>query len=378
MGLPHSKIILTLRLASALARRFRGQQAKGTLIPSPDGTSAASPLPALLNGEGSPLPPAPASAGPASASAPLPAPRCCIGVAMVEVCKGAYASPPCPLLVVDDPAVAEEVCGLASCVGECGAGEGTGAEAAGRRWPRLWISQSQADDILVDLGLVLQHLQHLQQVGTRNIPADQPGAATLDESALRLKARRLLSLACDMGWPSLVSRLLPFAAADGSDASSSREAAIELIDSVSHAPSLPATTGGGGGGAVAQGLPTDPPLHRPPASHVYHSSITRRLLDPLTAPPSPPGDNRVTLLHRAVRSRCPATVSELLRWGEREGHTWRGDRRGPAGLTPLHLAACLERADVALMLMERSPPSSFTRQEWARKGVCRECEYKCD
>ena len=54
-------------------------------------------------------------------------------------------------------------------------------------------------------------------------------------------------------------------------------------------------------------------------------------------------------------------VSELLRWGSREGYVWRGDRRGPLGLTPLHLAACLDRADIALMLMEHCPPTSFTR-----------------
>lgn len=72
-------------------------------MPAPGGASALSLLPDLS------LRSTPSSSNGRRLSSPTPLECLAVGVAMIEVCKGAYASPPRPLLVVDDADLAAEV-----------------------------------------------------------------------------------------------------------------------------------------------------------------------------------------------------------------------------------------------------------------------------
>ena len=328
---------------SPLARRFRGQQVKGLLSPSPHdaGATASSPLPSLI------IPPPPSddndNDGAPSASSGnrggVPA-ICRIGVAMLELCKGAFASQPRPLLVVDDEALAAEVCQLAACIfptaPEGGAAAAAAALVGGRRSAtvrtagrgRCRMCPAEADALLMDLGLVLQHILDERE------PAAP--ASGLDKASLQLKARRLLAFACDMGWVVVTARLMPLAAAG----CRSHAHAIQAIDRASAS--------------------TPSALRSPLGAHLWGEIL-------------PPGKGKeaggLSLLHRAVRSGSAPLVAWLLQWsstayggGKEVTGCWRADRRGPLGVTPLHLAALLEDGGVvATMLLRHCPGGAFNR-----------------
>lgn len=70
----------------------------------------------------------------------------------------------------------------------------------------------------------------------------------------------------------------------------------------------------------------------------------------------------LSLLHRAVESRCGATLRAVLGWGEDAGAPWRCDLAGPMAITPLHLAALLPDPAAArhavLLLLSRCAPGA--------------------
>ena len=261
---------------------------------------------------------------------------------MLELCKGAFASPPRPLLVVDDEALAAEVCQLAACIVPTAPDGGAAAAAAtlvgGRRSAMVRATgrggcrmiPAEADALLMDLGLVLQHIQDEQEEPTA------PGSA-LDRASLQLKARRLLAFACDMGWVAVTARLMPLAAAG----CRSNSQAIQAIDRASASP---------------------------PFAALRSPHMRGGLLPPWYKGEGAGGDS-LSLLHRAVRSGSAPLVAWLLQWsstadeGGKEGTgCWRADRRGPLGVTPLHLAALLEDGGVvATMLIRHCPGGAFNR-----------------
>ena len=269
---------------------------------------------------------------------------------MLELCKGAFASPPRPLLVVDDEALAAEVCQLAACIVPTAPDGGAAAAAAaaalmgGRRSAtvrtagrgRCRMSPAEADALLMDLGLVFQHIQDEQEEPTA------PGSA-LDRASLQLKARRLLAFACDMGWVAVTARLMPLAAAG----CRSNAQAIQAIDRASASP---------------------------PSAALRSPHMCGGLLPPWYKGEGAGGDS-LSLLHRAVRSGSAPLVAWLLQWsstadggGKEVTGCWRADRRGPLGVTPLHLAALLEDGGiVATMLLRHCPGGAFNR--WASHEV---------
>lgn len=302
---------------------------------------------------------------------------------MLEVCKGAYASPPRPLLLVDDEAMATEVRQLAACIvpdGETQGGPMTAAAAraggggvggrrsagsrggAGRRGCRL--SPDEADALLLDLGLVLQHIQEEQETTAlasgdlgRQALAAAAQVSGLDRPSLLLKARRLLAFACDMGWVVVAARLMPLA----TSGCRSHAHAIQVINRAS--------------AASAPTVPRSPPL-------------CGGLL-PLPLPGKGKGTGGLSLLHRAVRSGSTPLVAWLLQWstaaeagGGGGAGSWHADQRGPLGVTPLHLAALLEDGGVvAAMLLRHCPGGAFTRwvvghKVWSQCGPLFVFEFK--
>lgn len=63
----------------------------------------------------------------------------------------------------------------------------------------------------------------------------------------------------------------------------------------------------------------------------------------------------VSLLHLAVQSGQPSMVSALLRSGRAHFFTWPWNIPGPAGTTPLHVAALAAGSDIALLALQTSP-----------------------
>ena len=101
-------------------------------------------------------------------------------------------------------------------------------------------------------------------------------------------------------------------------------------------------------------------------SALHPSHLCGGLLPPVDKGKSAGGG--LSLLHRAVRSGSAPLVAWLLQWssaagGGKEGAgCWRADRRGPLGVTPLHLAALLEDGGVvATMLLRHCPGGAFIR-----------------
>jgi len=150
------------------------------------------------------------------------------GVATVECSRGMHWHAR-PLLVVDSDELAAEVQQLAACVAEPLAGEDA-------RRPRWHLDEAQVDTVLVDLGLVLSHLNGFGAA-----------AAALPVDALCLKACRLLALACDMGWCAVAQRILPLAmrtygsasgAVDAVDAAAPR-GGLSLLHRAARSGSLP-------------------------------------------------------------------------------------------------------------------------------------------
>lgn len=100
------------------------------------------------------------------------------GTALVELSCGSVLTNSKPIMVVDDPAVAAEINRLSV--------------------EKLERGQEELDSLLVDLGLVFQHLSGQAAVGC--------GTTILAE-----KARRTLAFACDMGWVHVAAKVLPLA-----------------------------------------------------------------------------------------------------------------------------------------------------------------------
>lgn len=78
--------------------------------------------------------------------------------------------------------------------------------------------------------------------------------------------------------------------------------------------------------------------------------------------------NEVSPLHRAVRRNCRPMVDFLLKYSPEENRalessgeikfrkqTFKSNKRGPAGITPLHIAASIEGADDVLNLLTDDP-----------------------
>lgn len=126
----------------------------------------------------------------------------------------------------------------------------------------------------------------------------------MDHHTIATKARRLLAFACDLGWAAVASRVLPLATAKCSCAN-------EMVAAI-------------------------------------HASTS-----------SQPGG--LSLLHRAVRSGNLALIQGMLHWGKVHSYQWRADRRGPFGITPLHLAALSEEPRVMLSLLDHCPQGAFTQ-----------------
>ncbi|GLC42081.1 hypothetical protein PLESTB_001066100 [Pleodorina starrii] len=214
-----------------------------------------------------------------------PLPELC-GPVWVEIARGAYLSPAKQLLVARDEALVEEINKLDV-----------------RNGP---LRQDSVELLLQDMALVLQHI------------AGEPGAAAqLPHAAIALKARRLLAIACDMGWAAVASAVLPLACARCSCAS-------EMVAAI-HAASVPSSASGAAAG------------------------------------PSANDKRGLTLLHRAVRSGSVPLLAGMLAWGDSHGYRWRVDAAGPAGITPLHLSAMLDDARVGLLLLDHCGwPAAFT------------------
>ncbi|EFJ50415.1 hypothetical protein VOLCADRAFT_80184 [Volvox carteri f. nagariensis] len=212
-----------------------------------------------------------------------PLPELC-GPVWVELMRGAYLSPAKQMLVARNEALVEEINKLDVRYGP--------------------LSQETVELMLQDMAIVLQH-----------IAGEQGAGAQLPHAAIALKARRLLAIACDMGWAAVASAVLPLACARCSCAS-------EMVAAI-HAASVPSS-----------------------ASSASSSS----------------GDKRgLTLLHRAVRSGSIPLLAGMLAWGDSHGYRWRVDAAGPAGITPLHLSAMLDDARVGLLLLDHCGwPAAFT------------------
>lgn len=74
------------------------------------------------------------------------------------------------------------------------------------------------------------------------------------------------------------------------------------------------------------------------------------------------GRDGMSLLHRGAQSGSLPTLHTLLEWGEEAGSPWRCDLAGPAGLSPLHLAALLpsplSARQAVLLLLGRCAPGA--------------------
>ncbi|KXZ54384.1 hypothetical protein GPECTOR_5g462 [Gonium pectorale] len=205
------------------------------------------------------------------------------GPVWVEVGRGALLSEAQQLLVVRDEALAEEINKLDA-----------------RDSP---LPTGRVEALLRDLALVLQH-----------ISGEQGAALQLPHTAIATKARRLLAVACDMGWAAVASAVLPLACARCS-------CAAEMVAAIHAAAGEPATATGAEG-ADPRGL---------------------------------------SLLHRAVRGGSVPLLAGMLAWGDSHGYRWPVDAAGPAGITPLHLCALLDDADMALRLLDHCGwPAAFT------------------
>ncbi|KAF6254109.1 hypothetical protein COO60DRAFT_1703503 [Scenedesmus sp. NREL 46B-D3] len=210
----------------------------------------------------------------------------CGQVLWVEVARGAFLSQARPVLVVDDPLLAQEVCALQALEGSV-------------------LSSSQVDALLLDLGLVLRHIS--SSSGRSTVPA----AAGIGHAAIAEKARRLIAFACDQGWVAVASAVLPLASACGT-------CAYDIVAAI-------------------------------------HDSTAQ---------------DGLSLLHRAVRSGSPRLVRGLLDWGAAHAYAWRISRGGPAGISPLHLAALLDDdTSVALMLLDACEGASAFTDAKAADGV---------
>jgi hypothetical protein len=248
---------------------------------------------------------------PAAAAAPAPGSGGA-RLVWVEVARGAFHSAARPLLVVDDPAIAAEVAGLA-------------ARAGG-------LAPSQVDALLVDLSLVLQHIGQgaatadggstgaaaaplpagagrCCEGGAACRPSHAAGAAAcpgLSHHAIVEKARRLLAFACDMGWASVAAAVLPLAGARCA-------CAADIVAAIHEATA--------------------------------HDGLS--------------------LLHRAVRSGSLPLVRGMLEWGARHAYSWDVGAGGPLGISPLHLAALLDD-DAAVLLALLARPAARARPRAAR------------
>ncbi|DBA97467.1 TPA: hypothetical protein ACH3X1_015182 [Trebouxia sp. C0004] len=142
------------------------------------------------------------------------------------------------------------------------------------------IPGMNVSSMLRDLGHVLEFSNSKRAAVTNGQQhARQFGT---EEESIAATARRLLSFSCQVGWVAVSELLLPIASAMAGTAS-------ELVANLERI-----------------------------------------------------SDEGLTLLHHVVRSRNASLVSLVLTWGTNNGHVWDCTAAGPAGLTPLHLAALLD------------------------------------
>jgi len=74
------------------------------------------------------------------------------------------------------------------------------------------LSSAQVDSLLLDLGLVLGHIQAAGS-SLSAVPAATAARPHLDHAAIADKARRLIAFACDQGWGAVARAVLPLAQA---------------------------------------------------------------------------------------------------------------------------------------------------------------------
>ena len=180
------------------------------------------------------------------------------------------------------------------------------------------LAPEAVDCLLVDLGLVLQHI------------AGEPSLAVhMAHTTISLKARRLLATACDMGWAAVATAVLPLACAKCA-------CAAEMVAAI-HASTCTAT-----------------------AADMAGSSSNLQAKEAAGAPGG--SGNSLSLLHRAVRSGSLPLLSGMLAWGEAHGYRWPVDCAGAGGVTPLHLCALMDDARPALLLLDHCGwPAAFTQ-----------------
>lgn len=142
------------------------------------------------------------------------------------------------------------------------------------------IAGLNVSSMLRDLGRVLEFSNSKQAAATNG--QQQARQVGIEERSLAATALRLLSFSCQVGWAAVSELLLPIVSAMAATAS-------ELV-------------------ADLEGI----------------------------------CDEGLTLLHHVVRSGNASLVSLMLTWGINNGHVWDCAAAGPAGLTPLHLAALLD------------------------------------
>lgn len=142
------------------------------------------------------------------------------------------------------------------------------------------IPGMNVSSMLRDLGRVLEFSNSKQAAVTNG--QQQARQAGTDEKSIAATARRLLLFSCQVGWAAVSDLLLPIVSAMAATAS-------ELVADL---------------------------------ERIY--------------------DEGLTLLHHVVRSGSASLVSLVLTWGINNGHVWDCSAAGPAGLTPLHLAALLD------------------------------------
>jgi ankyrin repeat protein len=195
------------------------------------------------------------------------------GAVQIEVARGGYLCEPKPVLVLaDEQAVAE--------VRQLGKGRHPGVDV---------------DAVLLDFDRVLEFLNNIRCI---DLGINEPRRSynRADIAAIAVTARRLLLLACTMGWPAVARMLLSLVSMDtNGDAS----AVVDKLDAMV------------------------------------------------------PGD--LNLLHAIVRTNNVELLDEMLTWGINSNHQWDATVSGPRGITPLHLAALLPSDDMLDLLTDMCP-----------------------
>jgi hypothetical protein len=297
------------------------------------------------------------------------------GTALLEVCVGAYASPSKPLLVVDDEALANEMQQMLRICSAQKPGFTTDASFSSEVQAACRLSSEQRDEVLMDMGLALQQ-QH----------ASGSTGCLLSQQEVGLKAAQLLSFACDMGWVRCASRLLPIAiryqggslgivkgeklvaSMDGccsrADSSKAKFPAVEELSLIHRAVRS-------GNLLLVAGLLQWSQQYKMAVQARCPVEACLKVLDDECLGDCEPCTDECPQACSGAASCCPlqtagccsaaasaaSPLPPLPLWVSNQ----RADVRGPGGLTPLHLAAFLRDARVAVVLLGNCPAAAFTR-----------------